>query len=62
MDRHDITYTNPGEKDQLYIGKENGKSKFVPIYYPLWKIRDLLETINGCSGIVWMFQQFSTRS
>ena len=31
MDRPDITYTNPGKKDQRYVGKENGKSKFVPI-------------------------------
>ena len=52
MDRPNITYTNPGKKDQRYIGKENGKSKFVPIYYLLWTIRDLLQIINGCSGIV----------
>ena len=42
----------PGEKDQQCIGKENGKSKIFPIRYLLWTIRDLLEIINGCSGIV----------
>ena len=52
MDRPDITYTNPGKKDQRYVGKENGKSKFVPIRYLLWTIRDLLDIINGCSGMV----------
>ena len=49
MEIPDITYTNPGKKDQRYIGKENGKSKFVPIRYLLWTIRDLLEILNGCS-------------
>ena len=52
MDRPDITYTNPGKKDQRYVGKENGKIKFVPIRYLLWTIRDLLDIINGCSGMV----------
>ena len=28
MERPDVTYTNPGRKDQRYIGKEKGKSKF----------------------------------
>ena len=52
MDRPDITYTNPGKKNQRYVGKENGKSKFVSIRYLLWIIRDFLDIINGCSGIV----------
>ena len=52
MDRPNITYTNPGKKDQRYIGKENDKNKFVSILYLLWTIRYLLEIINGCSGIV----------
>ena len=52
MDRPNITHTNPRKKDQRYIGKENGKSKFVSIIYLIWTIRDLLKIINGCSGIV----------
>ena len=52
MERPDTTYTNPGKKDQRYIGKENGKSKFVPIRYLLWTIRDLLEILNGCSLVI----------
>ena len=39
MERPDVTYTNPGRKDQRYIGKENGKSKFVLIRYLLWTQR-----------------------
>ena len=49
MERPDITYTNPGRRDQRYIGKENGKSKFVPIRYLLWTLRNLLDMINGSS-------------
>ena len=52
MERPDVTYTNPGRKDQRYIGKENGKSKFIPIHYLLWTLRDLLDMVNGCSLVV----------
>ena len=52
MERPDVTYTNPGRKDQRYIGKENGKSKFVPTRYLLWTLRDLLDMVNGCSLVV----------
>ena len=52
MEGPDITYTNPGKKDQRYIGKENGKSKFVSIRYLLKTIRDLLEILNGCSSVI----------
>ena len=48
MERPDITYTNPRRIVQKYIGKENGESKFVPIRYLLWTLRDLLDMINGC--------------
>ena len=35
MERPGITCNNPGKKDQRYIGKENSKTKFVPIRYLL---------------------------
>ena len=43
VDRPDITYTNSGKNNQRYVGKENGKSVFVPIH--------LLNIyfFNGCS-------------
>ena len=52
MERPDVTYTNAGRKDQRYIGKENGKSKFVLIRYLLWTLRDLLDMVNECSLIL----------
>ena len=49
LDRPDITYTNSGKNNQWYVGKDNGKSVFVPLKYLLWNIRDLLNVANGCS-------------
>ena len=52
MNRPNITCKNAGEKDQQYTGKKDVQSKFVPICYHIWTIKNLLEIINGCSGIV----------
>ena len=49
---YSIFHIQTWKKNHQYNGKENGKSKIVPIRYLLWKIRDLLEIITGCSGIV----------
>ena len=42
FDRLDITYINPGRKDNGCIGKENGIRRYVQKRYLLWKLRDLL--------------------
>ena len=47
FDRPDITYINPGRKDNVYIGKENGICGYVQKRYLLWKLRDLLSIISG---------------
>ena len=47
FDRADITYTTPGRKDHVYIGKLDGIKKFVQKRYLLWTIRDILEIANG---------------
>ena len=54
MDRPDITYTNPGKKGQLYICKDNGKSKFVPIHYLAMDNQRLIRNNK------LMFRHFST--
>lgn len=53
LDRPDITLTNPGTKESVYIGKINGVSQFLQKQYLLWTLRDLLDIINGSdvSGI-----------
>ena len=45
--RPDITYINPGRKDNVYIGKENSIRRYVQKRYLLWKLRDLLSIISG---------------
>ena len=49
FDRPDITYLNPGrkDKDNVYVGKKDGKREHVQKRYLLWTLRDLLNIING---------------
>ena len=47
LNRSDITYTNPGHKDNVYIGKLNGKSQYKQREYLLWPLRDILLMANG---------------
>ena len=48
LDRQDITYTTPGKRDQVYMGKINGKKVFETKKYLLWTLNDLLDILNGC--------------
>ena len=47
FDRPDITCINPGRKDNVYIGKENGIRRYVQKRYLLWKLRALLSIVIG---------------
>ena len=47
MERPEMTYINPGKKDNVYVGKIDGKSSFVQKQYLLWTLRDTLDIING---------------
>ena len=47
LNRSDISYTNPGRKDNVYIGKFNGESKYKQRQYLLWPLRDLILMANG---------------
>ena len=42
----DMTYTNPGRKDNVYIGKIDGERYYVQKRYLLWNLRDALEILN----------------
>ena len=44
--RPDMTYTNPGRKDNVYIGKTDGERCYVQKRYLLWNLRDALEILN----------------
>ena len=47
LSRSDMTYTNPGCQDNVYIGKVDGERKYLPQQYLLWTLKDLLDIING---------------
>ena len=48
LDRQDITYTTPGKRDLVYMGKINGKKVYETKKYLLWTLNDLLDILNGC--------------
>ena len=50
LDRHDITYTMPGKRDQVYMGKVNGKKVYETKKYFLWTLNELLNIANGCEA------------
>ena len=45
--RADLTYTNPGRKDNVYIGKKDGERHYKQRLYLLWNLRDILDIANG---------------
>lgn len=49
--RGDLTYTNPGRKDNVYIGKQDGERIYKQRLYLLWNLRDILEIANGTGKI-----------
>lgn len=49
--RADMTYTNPGRKDNVYIGKIDGERVYKQKLYLLWNIRDILDIANGSGKI-----------
>ena len=49
--RADMTYTNPGRKDNVYIGIKDGERIYKQKLYLLWTLRDLFEIVNGSGKI-----------
>ena len=49
--RADLTYTNPGRKDNVYIGKENRERICKQRLYLLWNLRDIIDIANGTKKI-----------
>ena len=48
LDRQDFTYTTPGKRDQVYIGKINGKKVYETKKWLSWTMNDFLDILNGC--------------
>ena len=51
INRSDITYTNPGSADNVYIGKFEGKRKYLSKQYLMW-LRELLDIVNGTNELI----------
>ena len=51
LSRSDVTYTNPGRKDNVYVGKINGERRYKQRLYLLWTLRELLDIANGSGKV-----------
>ena len=47
LETTDITYTTPERRDTVYVEMAGGKREYKQNRYLFWKLRDLLEIING---------------
>ena len=46
LNRSDISYSNPGRKDHVHIGKIDGESKHKQKQYLLWPLREIVSIAN----------------
>ena len=60
LSRSDMTYTNPGRHDNVYIGKVDGERKYLPqqYLYLLWTLKDLLYIFNGSELNFFQFRVY----
>ena len=56
LDRSDISYTNPGRKDSVYIGKINGESQYMQKKYLLWPLRKIVSIANSQEAVDESFE------
>ena len=47
LDRSDISFTNPGRKCSIYIGRINGESQYMQKKYLLWPLREIVSIANS---------------
>ena len=52
LDRSDISYTNPGRKDSVYIGKINGESQYMQKKY----LREIVSIANSQEAVDESFE------
>ena len=56
LDMSDISYTNPGRKDSVYIGKINGESQYMQKKYLLWPLREIVSIANSQEAVNESFE------
>ena len=52
LGRSDLTYTNPGRVDNVYIDKIDGERQYLPLQYLLCSLKDLHDILNGTSASI----------
>ena len=55
-DRSDITYTNAGRKNHIYIGMFDCESKYKQKQYLLWPLREIVSIANGNNEVNESFE------
>ena len=56
LDRSDISYTNPGREDSVYIGKINGESQYMQKKYLVWPLREIVSIANSQEAVDESFE------
>ena len=51
LSRSDVSYTNPGRKDHVYVGKIDGERRYKQLLCLLWNLHDLPDIINGTEKV-----------
>ena len=49
LDHPEISTITPGRKDNVYVGKSDGKRQYMQNRYLLWPLKDTLDIVNGCN-------------
>ena len=52
LGRSDLTYTNRGHADNVYIGKVDGERQYLPRQHLLWSLKDLHDILNETSVLI----------
>ena len=56
LDRSDISYTNPGRKESVYIGKINEERQYMQKKYLLWPLREIVSIANSQEAVDESFE------
>ena len=51
LSRNEVSYTNPGKKDHVYVGKIDGERRYKQRLYLYWNLRDLLDIMSGTGKV-----------
>ena len=63
LSRSEVSYTNPGRKGHVYVGKSDGRRRYKQRLYLLWNLGDLLtEKVDDTDTFYQNFQKLLTFS